>query len=71
MYNKELFIKRLMELRAENNLSQEKLGKLINVSEACISRWEKGSRTPNAESIYALSKAFNCTSDYLLGLTDY
>ena len=70
MYDKNTFIKRLIELRNDFNLSQEKLAKLIGVTDACVNRWEKGLRTPKAESIFELCKALNCSADYLLGLKD-
>lgn len=64
------FIKRLIEIRTELNLSQLKLSTKINVSASCINRWESGQRIPSAENIISLCKALNCSADYLLGLKD-
>lgn len=62
------FAERLKELREEKNLSQYELSKLIGISAACISRWEKDLRIPSIDSIIILCKFFGCTSDYLIGL---
>ena len=40
--------KKIRRLRAKLNLSQEKLGKLLNVSLASVSRWERGEYEPTA-----------------------
>lgn len=64
------FADRLKELRNEKNLSQNELSKEIDVSVACINRWENNLRLPNIESIITLCKYFGCTSDYLIGLED-
>ena len=62
---------RILEMRKELNLTQKQLADKLNVSDACVNRWENGLRTPSAKYIVLLCKALNCTSDYLLGLTDY
>lgn len=64
------FAERLKALREEKSLSQNELSKHINVSVACINRWEKNLRVPNIDSIIAICKYFGCTSDYLIGLED-
>lgn len=65
-----IYASRIAELRKELNLSQKNLGELLGVSGACVNRWEKGLRTPGAEYIIVLCKTFNCSADYLLGLSD-
>lgn len=64
------FAERLKELREEKNLTQYELSKKINISTACINRWEKNLRVPNIDSIIILCKYFGCSSDYLIGLED-
>ncbi len=64
------FSERLRELREEKNLTQYELSKKINISTACINRWEKNLRVPNIDSIIILSKFFGCSADYLIGLED-
>ena len=64
------FSERLRELREEKNLTQYELSKKVNISTACINRWEKNLRVPNIDSIIILSKFFGCSADYLIGLED-
>ncbi len=61
------FGKRLKELREEKKLTQEELGKLLNLSKANISKYEAESIQPNLESIEFLADFFNVSVDYLLG----
>ena len=67
---KNKFPERLKELREDKELSQLGLAKELNISDACINRWEKGLRIPNIESIIILCNYFGCTADYLIGLED-
>jgi len=64
------FADRLKELRLEKNLSQNELAKQVNVSVACINRWENDLRIPNIDSVITLCKFFGCSADYLIGLED-
>ena len=63
--------KRLKELRTENRLSQQEFGALLSVSQDTISLWENGKSCPSVQHIIIISKTFNVSSDYLLGLSDY
>lgn len=67
---KNKFAERLKELRENKNLTQLSLAKELNISDACINRWEKGLRTPNIDSIIILCAYFGCTADYIIGLED-
>lgn len=40
--------KLILRLRAKLNLSQKELGKMIDVSLASVSRWERGEHEPTA-----------------------
>lgn len=48
-------------------LTQDELGKLLNVSGKTIGTWERDSRQPNIEAINKLASIFDVTTDYLLG----
>ncbi|MBR6778999.1 MAG: helix-turn-helix transcriptional regulator [Clostridia bacterium] len=61
---------RLKDLRLENNLSQQKLAKLIGVTQKAIDFWEKGINEPKASYIIKLAKYFQVSTDYLLGVED-
>ena len=66
----EKFSSRLKELRLENNLSQEKLAKLTNLSQASIAKWELKQRTPTLDNIITLCNFFKVSADYLIRLED-
>ena len=58
---------RIRELRKNKNLSQEKLGKMINVTKVSISCYENELRSPDLETFELLVDALDTTPDYLLG----
>lgn len=68
--NKNIFGERLAVLLKENNLTQREAGRLIGVSDVCISRYIKGYRVPKITNVIALSKALGVTVDYILGFSD-
>lgn len=59
----------LKELRKIRNLSQNDVAKAIGVSQVTYSNYENGRRTPSNFTLLSLSKFFNVTTDYLLGIT--
>ena len=65
-----IFCKRLKELRKENNLTTNSLGKILNVSNSTITRWENGNILPSIEHLYNIAKYFNVSADFLIGLED-
>ena len=62
-----MFGLRLRALRNEKKLTQDELGKLLNVSGKTIGTWERDSRQPNIKVINKLASIFDVTTDYLLG----
>ncbi len=64
------FGKRLRELRQEKGLSAKELGKIINVNDSSIIRWENGTMSPKLEYIIALARFFNVSTDYICCLSD-
>lgn len=63
--------KRIHELRVERGYSQAKLGEVLAVSQDTVSLWENSKSIPPAEIIITMSKIFDTTCDYLLGVKDY
>ena len=62
--------RRIRELREDNNLNQTEIAKILKITQQQYSLYEKGLRTIPVEYIITLSKYYNVTSDYLLGLSD-
>ncbi len=60
------FAQKLNELRKSRGFSQEDLGEKINVTRQTISNWESGLSTPDMDSIIALAKLFEISTDELL-----
>lgn len=59
--------KRLKQLRISKGLTQEELGRAVNVTKVSICCYEKNNRTPNIETLLDLSKVLGTTPNYLLG----
>ena len=59
--------KRLKELRISLGLTQEELGKIVNVTKVSICCYEKNMRTPNIETLLDLANALHTSPNYLLG----
>lgn len=58
----------IKSLRIEVGLSQQGLADALRISQSAIAKWELGKTEPTASMIILLSKFFNVTADYLLGL---
>ena len=67
---KQIFGKRLKQLRENANITQEELGKKVNLVKSNISMYEKGKRTPSVEILEQMSNIFDVSIDYLLGKTE-
>lgn len=58
---------RLIELREKYNYSQTDVAKLLGVSSALISAYEKLERNPSLEKLIGLADIYHTSTDYLLG----
>lgn len=63
--------KRIKELRKEKGLTQQQLGKLINVTKVSICCYEKETRTPTLETLLQLARLFNKDVNYFLGNDEF
>lgn len=61
----------LSELMAEDGYTQTALAAAMNTSRAKISLYLSGKSTPDFKYLVAIADFFNCSADYLVGLTDY
>ena len=64
------FAEKLKQLRLQNNLTQEALGKRMNVSRSTIAGYETKNRQPSYEKLTALASLFRVPVDYLLDEED-
>ena len=59
---------RIQELRRGRGLSQEGLGDLLGVSRQAISKWESDITIPEVDKLIAISRQFDISVGYLLGV---
>jgi transcriptional regulator with XRE-family HTH domain len=64
------FAKKLTDLMKEHGISQNQLAKILSVKQQTISRYMKGEREPEIDTIIKIAKFFEVSTDYLLGLED-
>ena len=70
-YNKSMkFAERIKELRKERGLSQMELSKATGLSQSAIAKWELEKTEPTASALMVLSRFFEESVDFLLGLCD-
>ena len=62
--------KRIREMREDNDLLQKHLAEYLHCSQVAYSRYELGTRDIPTQVLIDLSKFYNTSTDYLLGLTD-
>lgn len=58
---------RLKTLREEKKISQQKLAIDLNVSQASISKYEKGLAEPDIPMLCTMAEYFHVSVDYLIG----
>ena len=61
---------RIRDLREDNDLTQDYLGKVLNVSQRTYSRYENGQLDIPSLCLIKLAKFYGKSVDYLLGLSD-
>lgn len=61
---------RIRELRKSQNMSQEALAEVIHTTQQAVSRMENHAYDIPSESLIEMSKFFNVTTDYILGISD-
>lgn len=64
----EIFVKRLVELMENANMTQIELANKIGTTNVTISRYMSGERSPRIEIVAEIAKVFNVSIDYLLGM---
>ncbi len=61
---------RILSLRSEKELTQEKMAKIFNVGLSTVSMWERGERIPRPKILQEICDYFNVDMDYLMGRSD-
>ena len=61
---------RLFFLREEKDLTQEDIGKMLNVSRTAISQWETSKEIIPLEQLNAYANYFNVSLDYIVQISN-
>lgn len=69
MKTKEIFAKRLVDLREKKEITQQTLADNLGITRQSLSLYEQAERTINIDLLVKISKFFDVSTDYLLGLT--
>jgi len=64
------FAERLNELMIENDIKSPELATKLGIHRSTISRYLSGNKIPSVKNVISLANYFNCSTDYLLSLTD-
>ncbi|EPU22541.1 Cro/Cl family transcriptional regulator [Streptococcus agalactiae LMG 14609] len=62
--------RRIRDLREDYDFTQEYLAKYLSCSQSAYSRIEIGKRQVSIDYLIQLSKLYQVSTDYILGLTD-
>ena len=68
---KVMFAERLKQLRVDAKLKQVELASIIGTTQRRISYFEMGKTEPDLNTLCAIAKHFEVSTDYLLGMKDY
>lgn len=61
---------RLRSVREQMGLSQDELAEGLGLGQAQINRYEQNKNDPSSETLVAMARYLDVTTDYLLGLVD-
>ena len=66
----ELYMKRIRDLREDNDLTQTEKAEYLGTSQTMYARYERGANKIPVRHIIKLSKYYGVSTDYLLGLSN-
>ena len=64
------FYKRIRDTREDNDITQEQIAKVLNITRQQYQLYESGKREIKTTQLAILCKYYNITADYFLELTD-
>ena len=65
-----MYLRRLRDLREDNDLSQTAVASLLNIQQTVYSRYERGFQTIPLEHLLTLADYYKVSVDYILERTD-
>ncbi len=64
------FTQRLRDLREDNDLNQEQIAKILDITRQQYQLYESGKRELKISHLIKICKFYNVSADYVLGFTD-
>ena len=65
-----MYLRRLRDLREDNDLSQTAVANLLHIQQTVYSRYERGFQTIPLEHLLTLADYYKVSVDYILERTD-
>lgn len=65
-----MYFKRLYDLRADHDLTQQQVADYLICNRRVYSRYERGEREIPSSMVIKLAELYNTSTDYIFGLTD-
>ena len=65
-----MYLRRLKDLREDNDLTQENISEILKISRPQYSLYETGKRDIPVDLLTTLAKYYKTSIDYIVGLTD-
>lgn len=65
-----MYLRRLRDLREDNDLSQQQIAEILNTKQTIYSRYERGYQNIPLEFLLTLADYYNVSIDYIFGRTD-
>ena len=64
------YVKKIRDLREDNDLRQQDVAKLLQTTQQVYSRYEKGTNEIPVRHLITLARFYNVSVDYIVGETD-
>ncbi len=61
---------KLMALREDRDLKQYDVAKILNITQSCYGKYERGDYSIPTQALIKLCLFYNVSADYILGLPD-
>ena len=65
-----MFSENIKQLRENNQLTKIQFARMIGVSAQMVSNWENKKTIPSGKTLLKISKHYNISIDFLLGISD-
>ena len=65
-----MYLKRLKDLKEDNELRQDDIARILNITRQQYSLYELGKRTLPIDLLNILAEFYNTSTDYILGRTN-